>query len=370
MSLPMSTNADAAPPAYDEAVAESLTENAHDIPPTLPPRPGGAESSPAPALPARHPSNSAAPPYPTRQPEPGHPLLYNNKLLVYPQGAPVCSSCGCTGYKAGDPSRPCRKCWSKFGREFDNVLKHAYDTNNTSFLTSMVLQRPLYSKGPGYAYNFATSWEPGYGLLNSFNFPGTSYVSNNGYGNFGNDTYYRIYQQPGLYGQLGQGRPYVLPNGHYYAPNMAQPTPYGQPSHSTTPAQPAVPPPRQEVFPEDAHTDAPPRYDVASSTKTDSRLPQQEYPHPPQPPMPQSPPPIRPPVAPTTTPLVYYHNRLPPTGAISVLPGDPRIGGVLCPVCGGAGDVEQGYVTANSLLDLFTGPRECWRCQGSGRVQG
>ena len=113
-------------------------------------------------------------------------------------------------------------------------------------------------------------------------------------------------------------------------------------------------------------------------------LPQQDYPYPPQPPLPQAPPPPQSTYRPTyhAPPMTHivpvpggpfmpvrpmqltYVNSAPPPGALHVAPGDPRIGGVLCPVCGGSGDNDNG------LLSFFTGPDDCWRCCGSGRVPG
>ncbi|GAA5980253.1 hypothetical protein JCM5350_000887 [Sporobolomyces pararoseus] len=96
----------------------------------------------APPLPTRPPMPSSSPPAPptgyepTTSPTPGQPLLHNSQLLVYPVSKlpTLCSKCSGTGYKpfdpysqsgyqGDDPSHPCKKCWSKFGKPFNSVLR-------------------------------------------------------------------------------------------------------------------------------------------------------------------------------------------------------------------------------------------------------
>lgn len=61
---------------------------------------------------------------PTIRPVPGHPLMNNGRVLVYPQGY-ECSKCNNTGYKHLDPSNPCMKCWSKYAKPFAGPLTYA-----------------------------------------------------------------------------------------------------------------------------------------------------------------------------------------------------------------------------------------------------
>ncbi|KAI5895789.1 uncharacterized protein SCHCODRAFT_02677266 [Schizophyllum commune H4-8] len=61
---------------------------------------------------------------PTTTPTPGHPLLRDNRVLVYPAGY-ECPKCGNTGYKHGDPDQPCKRCWRKYGRAYEGALTYA-----------------------------------------------------------------------------------------------------------------------------------------------------------------------------------------------------------------------------------------------------
>ncbi|KAH7910242.1 hypothetical protein BJ138DRAFT_132744, partial [Hygrophoropsis aurantiaca] len=58
---------------------------------------------------------------PTIMPVPGHPLLKNGMLLVYP-GQFFCMKCRNTGYKNYQPSNPCRKCWTNFSKPYNGRL--------------------------------------------------------------------------------------------------------------------------------------------------------------------------------------------------------------------------------------------------------
>ncbi|GAA5960731.1 hypothetical protein JCM3765_007308 [Sporobolomyces pararoseus] len=97
-------------------------------PPSAPPPPAPSTRPPPPPAPTSY--------EPTTTPTPGQPLLYNSQLLVYPNSKlpNLCQKCSGTGYKpfdqflAGgykgdDPSHPCKKCWSKFGKPFNSALR-------------------------------------------------------------------------------------------------------------------------------------------------------------------------------------------------------------------------------------------------------
>lgn len=61
---------------------------------------------------------------PTTVPTPGHPLLHEGKMLVYPSGH-MCRKCNNTGYKFNDPQHPCRKCWEKYSKPYSGALTYA-----------------------------------------------------------------------------------------------------------------------------------------------------------------------------------------------------------------------------------------------------
>ncbi|KAG1786566.1 uncharacterized protein HD556DRAFT_1507004 [Suillus plorans] len=70
---------------------------------------------------------------PTRTPTPGHPLLHNGHILVYPHEDYTCVKCNNTGYKNYDPSHPCRKCWEKYGKPYTGALMYtSWNTNSSS----------------------------------------------------------------------------------------------------------------------------------------------------------------------------------------------------------------------------------------------
>ncbi|KAG2364346.1 hypothetical protein BDR07DRAFT_1401865, partial [Suillus spraguei] len=70
---------------------------------------------------------------PTRTPAPGHPLLNNGHLLVYPNKDYICIKCKNTGYKNYDPSHPCRKCWEKYGKPYAGPLMYtSWNTESSS----------------------------------------------------------------------------------------------------------------------------------------------------------------------------------------------------------------------------------------------
>lgn len=293
-----------APPPYEAVVSTSAepgpASSAVPVdPPSVPDRPRPVPAPGAPSAAAPPPSAAAAPvstptapapigPLPTQTPQWGHPLLYHNKLLVYPRYWTVCERCFNTGYKNAHASSPCGRCWRKFGREYAGALRAAYERPGSSTdLTGVHLQRPLEQ------------------VPNTAPFP--TYVS--------------------------------------AAPPL-------RPTSSPAVAAPAV-------FDEDRYHDAPPRYDLASQTAPNEPLPQQAYVHPGPAPVSAwgAPPPGPYRVGPT---IDWYHAR-PPPGAVVVMPGDPRIGGVLCPQCGGSG-------SRSDLWSLFFSEAECERCSGTGRI--
>lgn len=359
--IPRMPNDQEAPPAYEEVVHESLAQHTEDqtpqqsltVPP-IPPRPlssatTSSQGSIAPAVPSAsisaqtspRPTTALAPsgppsgptpvgPLPTTHPRPGHPLLRDGKFLVYPQSKARCEKCGNTGYKGGDPSRACSRCWRKYGRTYSGALKQAYEgsTSLSSVLQDSSLQRPL----PTPPIDM-----------------------------------YQPYARP-------LPMMYVMPTGQATGPQSAtMQTPYAvyAPRPPVGPGAMPVSQPQAgpsnapERFPEDQHNSAPPLY--AHASNTEKPLPEQQYP---QQQVPQSAPQPYPNQAPPSPyvqgppqmrPTVGWYGITPPVGAITVLPGDPRIGGVLCPDCYGSG-------TSNSMLDAFFGGGECPRCGGTGRI--
>ncbi|KAM6497549.1 hypothetical protein JOM56_008022 [Amanita muscaria] len=74
---------------------------------------------------------------PTTRPVPGHALLKDGKVLVYPKGF-TCPICFNIGYKRSDPEHPCKKCWKKYAKPYSPVMSYAPDAGSTT-----TLQRPL-----------------------------------------------------------------------------------------------------------------------------------------------------------------------------------------------------------------------------------
>ncbi|KAF7355920.1 hypothetical protein MVEN_00921000 [Mycena venus] len=68
---------------------------------------------------------------PTSTPVPGHPLLLNGNMLVYPPYH-ECHKCNNTGFKHGDPSRPCHKCWNRYARPYAGALAYAPGSPSSS----------------------------------------------------------------------------------------------------------------------------------------------------------------------------------------------------------------------------------------------
>ncbi|KZT64406.1 hypothetical protein DAEQUDRAFT_718095 [Daedalea quercina L-15889] len=80
---------------------------------------------------------------PTATPKPGHPLMRNGRVLVYPTSY-ECHRCHNVGYRNNDPSTPCYKCWERYARPFAGPLtsmdwKAAYAPSNAR----LAYQRPL-----------------------------------------------------------------------------------------------------------------------------------------------------------------------------------------------------------------------------------
>lgn len=131
------------------------------------------------------------------------------------------------------------------------------------------------------------------------------------------------------------------------------------PTYVSAPAAPRPAAPAPAVFDEDRYSDAPPHYAVVAQAAPGQLLPQQTYPGAGPAPAPAWGTPA--PGAHRVGPTVDWYGMRPPPGAVVVMPGDPRIGGVLCPQCGGSG-------TRDDLLSFFLGDTECERCSGAGRV--
>ncbi|KAM6497550.1 hypothetical protein JOM56_008023 [Amanita muscaria] len=74
---------------------------------------------------------------PTARHVPGHALLKDGKILVYPKGF-TCPICFNIGYKCSDPKHPCKKCWKKYAKPYSPVMSYASDAGSLT-----TLQRPL-----------------------------------------------------------------------------------------------------------------------------------------------------------------------------------------------------------------------------------
>ncbi|SPO34845.1 uncharacterized protein PSFLO_00316 [Pseudozyma flocculosa] len=340
--------------------------SAYQPPPGRPPPSGppAASSPTSPQSASRPPARPQQNQYrPTTAPTPGQPLLRNGKLLVYPKSWTGCHKCGDTGYKHGDPTHPCRKCWDKYGKTFSGALSYSVGLNDPTFK----LQKPLpivhAPAVPHHTYSSGFGPPVGGGWPSR---PSHGYV-------------------PGGYPGATGGGP--------WSPPPHQP-PYGYPSGPYS-APPRPPPPQQPaVQRSDAETeasrmpDAPPTYTDASNVGEHERLPAQYVPPAAPPPGAgpapmHSPPPHGPPGGYPQSPpgagpgygygygphppqhqgmgrpvYVNHSGRRPPPGALVVMPGDPRIGGRLCFECGGRGMTES----------FWFGDETCFRCRGSGRI--
>ncbi|KAJ6540512.1 hypothetical protein B0H19DRAFT_331819 [Mycena capillaripes] len=135
---------------------------------------------------------------PTTTPVPGHPLLHNGNMLVYPPHY-ECSRCNNTGYKHADPTRPCHKCWSRYARPYSGALAYAPPSSPSSLSSSsahphgLSFQRPLprlyappRSPAPGSSPSSAFLYPPPPGpgharasSLNSLRSPSPTNLGNN-----------------------------------------------------------------------------------------------------------------------------------------------------------------------------------------------
>ncbi|KAK7038889.1 hypothetical protein VNI00_010523 [Paramarasmius palmivorus] len=120
------------PPGQQYAPPSHPPPSSQHAPPPGPP-PGTGSSS------ARPPENDGKP---TTKPTPGHPLLRDGKLLVYPSGF-TCEKCHNIGYKHADPSHPCKKCWHKYSKPYTGAITYSDFTSNAGAGSGKTFQKPL-----------------------------------------------------------------------------------------------------------------------------------------------------------------------------------------------------------------------------------
>ncbi|KAI0741320.1 hypothetical protein C8Q80DRAFT_128245 [Daedaleopsis nitida] len=96
---------------------------------------------------------------PTDRPVPGHPLLRQGKVLVYPHGY-ECQKCRNTGYKNFDPSHPCPRCWEKYSKPYAGAITYATWTSDSTPPSSSSFQRPLPNFRPPQSslHQASSSW--------------------------------------------------------------------------------------------------------------------------------------------------------------------------------------------------------------------
>jgi hypothetical protein len=321
-----------------------------------------------------------------------------------------------TGYKHGDPTHPCRRCWQSYGQRYNPLI-----VSSAGLQGSKVLQRPLI---PSYHPNGTTSPQ-GYTLSG-----GRAQGGNTGYP--GSSNQYQ-YQQQHQHLQQHQQHPHM----QFQRAGSSSSSSYQSPETTGVHQSPFNPPPAphrrrsppQVMRADDAREDnadedgeAPPAYADAVAAGPDSALPPQRRDEQGRlvpvhagnnhvtsqptggssfssssspPPRPSShhqnitsssslPPPAHPgvstphlqtsfnnltlgdpfmhaaPPQPFHLPpqVISYGHGPPPPGALILRPGDPRIGGRLCYKCGGAGARDS----------LFWGSETCHHCGGSGRM--
>ncbi|KAK0207972.1 hypothetical protein DFS33DRAFT_1300471, partial [Desarmillaria ectypa] len=114
-----------------------VSAGGHEPPPSPPSSSGPSSSHSGPSSATPQNRNDGRP---TTTPVPGHPLLNNNRLLVYPAGF-QCNKCRNTGYKQNDPSHTCRKCWTRYSKPFSGALM--YTDFSPESRTTGNFQRPL-----------------------------------------------------------------------------------------------------------------------------------------------------------------------------------------------------------------------------------
>ncbi|EIN06356.1 hypothetical protein PUNSTDRAFT_145608 [Punctularia strigosozonata HHB-11173 SS5] len=135
------------PPSSSSPALSSRYAPPPGPPPRSPSTPGSRPLSYPPASPTPSGSGSGVPDdgRPTRTPVPGHPLLRNGEMLVYPAGY-ECPKCHNTGFKYYDPSHPCRKCWEKYSRPYSGAVAYAptnFSATPTPSTSGKSFQRPL-----------------------------------------------------------------------------------------------------------------------------------------------------------------------------------------------------------------------------------
>lgn len=347
-----------AEPGHNLASASSPRQAWHEIrmlmsstyaPPSHPPPPRSEDR-------LGGPSHGYANYAPTTVPTPGQALLKNGKMLVYPHGWKGCPKCQDTGYKQGDPSHPCRKCWQDYGQPFNPLL-----ISSSGLQGAKVLQKPLPLRSA--SFNTGSASMPG-------GFPPYASTHHTGHA-----------------GYPGASQPVYSPPLQTHAPPFHAPPPQHAPAAPPPPARPAVNRPndsREDDLNEDG--EAPPAYEDAVAAgpdgaappqraNVDSRPQQNSFSTPPasnpsythSPPIhsyPQQQPyfmPMHGPPAMATAhgPQYMAYGQMPPRNALVVRPGDPRIGGRLCYKCGGDGVRE----------DFWFGSSEtCRTCGGTGRI--
>ncbi|TFY69330.1 hypothetical protein EVG20_g3188 [Dentipellis fragilis] len=141
--------------ADTEGAGEGSSRPRYAPPPGEPPvrRPRSASANPGAGTSASASASAGADEdgRPTRTPVPGHPLLRDGQVLVYPTGH-ECTKCRNTGYKNFDPGHPCRTCWSRFGRPFTGALQYlpwgSSSASSNSRGAKQTYQRPLPSFTP------------------------------------------------------------------------------------------------------------------------------------------------------------------------------------------------------------------------------
>ncbi|KAK7472314.1 hypothetical protein VKT23_000434 [Stygiomarasmius scandens] len=337
-----------------------------------PPQPYAAGPPPSSSPPPQIPDDGR----PTNKPVPGHPLLYDGKLLVYPTGF-YCEKCHNTGYKHADPSHPCRKCWSKYAKPFKGAITYAWGPPNSDSPSSPTsqsnpspyansnFQRPLPKmRPPNSGYSAPPPVRPSSAAgPGPAGYPGASWHN----------------QHPPPSGPP-PGPPVVSQaTGSAFSPPPVPPptlapittTPTGalnsvrptSPLSASSPQgafSPPPGPPSQAQGPYSPPTGPPPGHPGAFSPPP-GPPPGPGMNHPPPPP-PRPNIQILPPPSPfSSSPYSSYGSYArPPPGGVVYRPGDPRIGGRPCWKCGGDG-------RANGLGGLFF-DEGCAVCKGIGRV--
>ncbi|CAG8626703.1 15904_t:CDS:2 [Acaulospora colombiana] len=108
---------------------------------------------------------------PTADPTPGHPLLRDGKVLVYPKGF-QCRKCLNKGFKPhlvfglsfmasvfapGDPQSPCKSCWEKYAQPYTRLLE---EMNWLDIPTDANYQRPISRAGDHVNLNISANLLP------------------------------------------------------------------------------------------------------------------------------------------------------------------------------------------------------------------